>query len=200
MEDFFDDRPKLNLWDKISLWWRFDGRYYHKFLKQGVKNIIYWLPIIWKDRHWDHGYIFTILQHKLKAQSKEIGGKDRHTRAQYDSKKMNLCVNLIQKLQDDFYEMEYMDYAKNRHWFEPCNDGTGNSTWESENIWEEYDQYFRKYPNIHRRVLNGEGFAPIKGREDDKHFVAMSIAHMNQDRAHKLLFKILERDVQKWWD
>jgi hypothetical protein len=200
MEDFFDDRPKLNLWDKIYLWWKFDGRYYHKFVKQGVKNIIYWLPIIWKDRHWDHGYIFTILQHKLKAQSKEIGGKDRHTRAQYDSKKMNLCVNLIQKLQDDFYEMEYMDYAKNRHWFEPCNDGTGNSTWESENIWEEYDQYFRKYPNIHRRVLNGEGFSSIKGREDDKHFVAMSIAHMNQDRAHKLLFKILERDVQRWWD
>jgi hypothetical protein len=200
MEDFFDDRPKLNLWDKIYLWWKFDGRYYHKFVKQGVKNIIYWLPIIWKDRHWDHGYIFTILQHKLKAQSKEIGGKDRHTRAQYDSKKMNLCVNLIQKLQDDFYEMEYMNYAKDRHWFEPCNDGTGNSTWESENIWEEYDQYFRKYPNIHRRVLNGEGFSSIKGREDDKHFVAMSIAHMNQDRAHKLLFKILERDVQRWWD
>jgi len=200
MKDFFEDRPKLNLWDKISLWWRFDGRYYHKFLKQGVKNIMYWFPIIWKDRHWDHGYIFTILQHKLKAQSKEIGGKDRHTRAQYDSQKMNLCVNLIQKLQDDFYEMEYMDYAKNRHWFEPCNDGTGNSTWESENIWEEYDQYFRKYPNIHRRVLKGGGFAPIKGREDDKHFIAMSIAHMNHDRAHKLLFKILERDIQRWWD
>jgi hypothetical protein len=182
----------------IPLWWKFEGRYYHKFVKQGVKNIIYWLPIIWKDRHWDHGYIFTILQHKLKAQSKEIGGKDRHTRAQYDSKKMNLCVNLIQKLQDDFYEMEYMNYAKDRHWFEPCNDGTGNSTWESENIWEEYDQYFRKYPNIHRRVLNGEGFSSIKG--DDKHFVAMSIAHMNHDRAHKLLFKILERDIQRWWD
>lgn len=184
----------------ISLWWNHDGKYYHKYVKQGVKNIIYWFPIIWKDRHWDHGYIFTILQHKLKAQSKEIGGKDRHTRAQYDSKKMNLCVNLIQKLQDDFYEMEYMNYAKDRQWFEPCEDKPGYSTWESENIWEEYDQYFRKYPNIHRRVMNGEGFAPIEGREDDKHFVAMSIAHMNQDRAHKLLFKILERDIQGWWD
>jgi hypothetical protein len=28
----------------------------------------------------------------------------------------------------------------------------------------------------------------------------MSIAHMNQDRAHKLLFKILEKDIQGWWD
>ena len=200
MKDFFEDRPKLNLWDKVSLWWRHDGRYYHKFLKHGVKNIIYWFPIIWKDRNWDHGYIFDILQHKLKAQSKYIGSNDNHTRAQYDAQRMNLCVNLMQKLQDDFYEMEYMDYAKDRHWFEPCEDKEGYSTWESENIWEKYDDYFKKYPNMYRRVLNGEGFAPIKGREDDKRFIAMSIGNMNLDRAHKLLFKIMERDIRGWWD
>ena len=200
MEDFFEDRPKLNLWDKISLWWRHDGRYYHKYLREGIANIIYWFPIIWKDRNWDQGYIFDILQHKLKAQSKYIGSKDRHTRAQYDAQRMNLCVNLIQKLQDYFYEMEYMDYAKDRHWFEPCKDNSQYSTWESENIWEKYDDYFKKYPNIYRRVLNGEGFAPIKGREDDKHFIAMSIGQINQDRAHKLLFKIMERNIRGWWD
>jgi hypothetical protein len=200
MKDFFEDRPKLNLWDKISLWWRHDGRYYHKYLREGIANIIYWFPIIWKDRNWDQGYIFDILQHKLKAQSKYIGGEDRHTRAQYDAQRMNLCVNLIQKLHDDFYEMEYMDYAKDRHWFEPCKDNSQYSTWESENIWEKYDDYFKKYPNIYRRVLNGEGFAPIKGREDDKHFIAMSIGHINQDRAHKLLFKIMERNIRGWWD
>jgi hypothetical protein len=158
MEDFFEDRPKLNLWDKISLWWRFDGKYYHKFLREGISNIIYWFPIIWKDRNWDHGYIYTMLQHKLKAQAQYIGRRDWHTRAQQDARRMTICVNLIQKLQDDFYEMEYMDYAKDRHWFEPCNDGTDNSTWESENIWEKYDDYFKKYPLIYKRVMNGEGW------------------------------------------
>jgi len=200
MEDLFEDRPKLNLWDKISLWWRYDGRYYHKFLREGIKNIIYWFPIIWKDRHWDHDYIFRILQHKLKAQSKYIGSNDRHTRAQYDAQRMNLCVNLMQKLQDSFYDLEYMDYAKDRHWFEPCKDNSEHSTWESENIWEKYDDYFAKYPNIRRRVLNGEGYAPLRGREDDKHFIAMSIAHLNVERAHKLLFKVLERNITNWWD
>ena len=200
MKDFLEDRPKLNLWDKISLWWKFDGKYYHKFLNHGIKNIIYWFPIIWKDRNWDHDYIFQILKHKLKAQSKYIGSNDRHTRAQYDAQRMNLCVNLMQKLQDSYYDLEYMDYAKDRHWFEPCKDKEGYSTWESENIWEEYDQYFRKYPNIYRRVMNGEGFAPIKGREDDKPFIAMSIGHMNVERAHKLLFTVLQKNIRNWWD
>ena len=200
MKDFFEDRPKPNILRKISLWWKFDGRYYHKFLKHGIKNIIYWFPIIWKDRNWDHDYIFRILQHKLKAQSKYIGSNDRHTRAQYDAQRMNLCINLMQKLQDSYYDLEYMDYAKDRHWFEPCEGKEGYSTWESENIWEEYDQYFKKYPNIYRRVMNGAGWASIEGREDDKHFIAMSIGHMNVERAHKLLFKVLQTNIRNWWD
>ena len=202
MEDIFaklKDR-KITMWDKISMWWYHEGKYYHKFLRQGIKNIIYWFPIIWKDRNWDHDYIFQILKHKLKAQAKYIGDADGHTRAQYDAQRMRLCVNLIQKLQDSYYELEYMDYAEDRHWFEPCEDKEGYSTWESENIWEKYDDFFKKYPNMHRRVMNGEGYAPIKGREDDKHFIAMSIGNMNYSRAHKLLFKIMERDIRGWWD
>ena len=48
--------------------------------------------------------------------------------------------------------------------------------------------------------MNGEGFAPIKGREDDKHFIAMSIGHMNVERAHKLLFTVLQKNIRNWWD
>jgi len=200
MKDLFEDRPKLNLWDKISLWWNFEGRYYHKFLREGIKNIIYWFPIIWKDRNWDHSYIYIMLQHKLKAQAKYIGSRDRHTRAQQDAKRMTICVNLIQKLQDDFYGLEYTDYAEDLHWFEAINDGTGNSTWEYKNVWEKYDDYFAKYPLIYKKVMAGEGVFPLKGREDDKQVIAMNVAHMNEARAHKLLFKIIEENIQGWWD
>ena len=68
MEDFFEDmknRPRPNLLRRIWLWWEHDGKYYHKYFKTGVKNIIYWFPIIWKDRNWDSHYIFEIIKHKL---------------------------------------------------------------------------------------------------------------------------------------
>ena len=36
----------------------------------GIKNIVYWFPVIWKDRHWDEWYIIKILNHKLKITHK----------------------------------------------------------------------------------------------------------------------------------
>ena len=203
MEDFFEDlnnRPKPNIFKRISLWWDFEGQYYHKYLKFGVKNIIYWFPIIWKDRNWDSHYIFEIMKHKLSSQADYIGRMDRHTRAQQDARYMRLCVKLMQKIQEEDYTMEYMDYAKDRHFFTPCEDRPGSSLWNTENIWEKYDDYFKKYPLIHKRVMNGDGPFGLDGREDDKHVIAMNIGHVNHDRARKLLFKIIESKIEGWWD
>ena len=65
---------------------------------------------------------------------------------------------------------------------------------------ENFDDYFKKYPLIYKRVLAGEGpFQPLESG-DSKVRVAMNIAHINHDRARKLLFKIMEQDIEKWWD
>ena len=205
MEDFFEElknRPRPNPFRRISLWWKFDGRYIHKEIKRGIQNIIYWLPVIWKDRHWDDHYIFEILKHKLKAQANEIGTKDRHTRAQLDARRMRLCVKLIQLVQDETYATEYMDYHKDRIWFTPCEDRPGSSLYNSEEVWEKYDQFFAKYPLVYKRVLKGEGPFSLGGRDeaDKKRVIAQNIAHLNHDRAHKLLFKILEQNIRGWWD
>jgi hypothetical protein len=205
MEDFFEDlknQPRPNFFRRIWLWWEHDGKYYHKYFISGVKNIIYWFPIIWKDRNWDGHYIFDILQHKLKAQAKYIATNDRHTRAQLDAKRMRLCVKLIKKIQEDDYQIEYMDYHKDRVWFTPCEDREGSSLYNSEEIWEKYDEYFAKYPLIYKRVLKGEGPFTLDGRDESemKRIIAMNIAHINQDRVRKLLFKIMEENIEGWWD
>lgn len=205
MEDFFEDlknRPRPNFFRRIWLWWNHDGRYYHKYFKQGVKNIIYWFPVIWKDRDWDGHYIFEILQHKLVAQANYIGKRDFHTRAQLDAKRMRLCVKLIKKVQEEDYTMEYMDYAKDRVWFTPCEDRPGSSQYNSEEVWEKYDEYFKKYPLVYKKVMKGEGVFTLNGRDesDMKRVIAMNIAHLNHDRARKLLFKIMEENIEGWWD
>ena len=205
MEDFFEDlknRPKPNIFRRIYLWWEHDGKYYHKYFKQGVKNIIYWFPIIWKDRDWDGHYIFEILQHKLTAQAKYIGARDFHTRAQLDAKRMRICVNLIKKIQEEDYTMEYMDYHKDRVWFTDVEERPGNSLYNSEEIWEKYDEYFAKYPLVYKKVLKGEGVFTLDGRDesDIKRVIAMNIAYLNHDRARKLLFKIMEQNIEGWWD
>ena len=205
MEDFFEDlknRPRPNLFRRIYLWWAHDGKYYHKYFKQGVKNLWYWFPIIWKDRNWDGHYIFEILQHKLEGQANYIGRKDLHTRAQLDAKRMRLCISLIKKVQEEDYTMEYMDYHKDRVWFTDVEDRPGSSLYNSEEVWEKYDEYFAKYPLVYKRVMKGDGVFTLDGRNesDIKRVIAMNIAHLNHDRARKLLFKIMEENIEGWWD
>ena len=205
MEDFFEDlknRPRPNIFRRIWLWWKHDGKYLHKEIKWGIQNLIYWLPIIWKDRNWDGHYIFEVLKHKLKAQAKHIGDNDRHTRAQQDAKRMRLCVKLIQKVQDEDYAMEYMDYHKDRVWFTPCEDREGSSLYNSEEVWEKYDDYFKKYPLVYKQVVKGAGPFTLNGRDesDMKRIIAMNISHLNQQRAQDLLFKIINENINRWWD
>jgi hypothetical protein len=144
------------------------------------------------------------MTHKLKAQSKYIGERDIHTRAKRDSEIMMTCVRLMKLVQDDFYSSEYSDYHKTKHWFEDLEDKPGFSSWESRLLEENFDDYFKKYPLIYKRVLNGEGIfslgAPDNVSTDKKQRIAMNIGHINHDRARKLLFKIMEENIERWWD
>ena len=186
---------------KISLKWKFEHQYAWRDFKTGVKNLIYWLPIIWKDRNWDHRYIYTILQHKLKAQSEYIGRRDWYEGAKRDAEIMMTCVRLIDKVSEEFYSSEYSEYHKDKHWFTPA-EKEGYSTWNSRILEENFDNYFKKYPLIYKRVMKGEGSFTLDGTdsEDIKQRVAMNIGHINEQRAHNLLFKIMNENINKWWD
>tara|TARA_R110001599_G_scaffold22743_9_gene83861 strand:+ start:1194 stop:1802 length:609 start_codon:yes stop_codon:yes gene_type:complete len=177
-------------WEEVSRLPRIFG--------QSIKSVWYWLPIIWKDRHYDSHYIFEIMMYKIKAQSKYIGERDIHTRAKRDSEVMMTCVRLMKKVQDEFYRSEYSDYHKTKHWFEPT-EREGYSSWESKILEENFDGYFKKYPLIYKRVLNGEGIFKLDGT-DDKQRIAMNIGHINHERVRKLLFKLMEQNIERWWD
>ena len=195
------ERDKINIFEKIRLWWKFDGRYYHKDFIEGVKNLWKWFPTIWRDRDWDHGFIYEVIKVKLKHQADYIGSHDRHTRAKRDSELMLLCARLIQRCQDEHYDMEYMDYHESNYNWVDVDDKPDLKKLEIEQLSENFDEYFKKYPLQYKRVMSGEvsRFSrPIE--EKTKEVIAMEIAHENQDRCRKLLFKIMERRIEGWWD
>ena len=81
-EEERDSKPWIvRKWNHLKLSWHFDGRFMFRNFKQGIRNLWYWLPIIWKDRTWDSSFIFEILSHKFKAQSKHIGDRGIHVSA-----------------------------------------------------------------------------------------------------------------------
>lgn len=194
-------KDKIGIFEKISLWWKFNGRYMHKEFARGVKNLWRWFPTIWKDRDLDYNYIFEILRVKLENQAKYIGGRGIHLSANRDAEKMRLVAKLIKLQQDDFYGMEYMDYHNTKYDFVPTDESEKWFTMEHTLISENFDGYFKKYPRQYKKVLLGKINRFNKDiDETDKQRIAMEIAHENQDRCKKLIFKIMESEIERWWD
>ena len=187
--------------ERIGLWWRFDGRYMHKEFARGIKNLWRWFPTVWKDRDWDHSYVYEIIRVKLEHQAKSIGDRDRHTTAKRDSDRMSLVAKLIKLQQDDFYHMEYMDYHDTKYDFVPTDETKQWYTMEDTLISERFDEYFAKYPRQYQQILAQEMMSDTPMlHPDQKKYIAMAIAHTNMQRCRKLIFKIMESEIEKWWD
>jgi hypothetical protein len=102
-------------------------------------------------------------------------------------------------VQEEYYSSEYTDYHKTKSWFEP-DKKEGYSTWESRELEENFDDYFAKYPLIYKRALRGEGIYTSNDKKEVKQTLAMNMGYINQNRAHKLLFKTMEDNILGWWD
>lgn len=186
---------KLNMFRYINLWWKFDGRYLHKDFINGVKNLWKWLPVIWKDRDWDAHFIWQIMMFKIKNQAKYIGGRDFHTRAKRDAQIMMTCVRLMEKVSEESYRMEYMDYCEDDFDFVPT-DNPEYSELKITPISEKFDEYFAKRKSAYRFIMkNGGRFG-----NDDKKRTAMGMGHYQHEKARRILFTLLERNVECWWD
>ena len=169
-----------------------------QFFKR-IYNLYRWFPIIWKDQDWDDFYIFEILKFKLKNQAKYIGEKDRYLRAKRDAEIMMLCVSLIEKVQDEYYGMEYLNYCKSEMKFIPSKSHPDSYEIEFITLSEHYNDYFKKYPRIFNEVIKSKKYKlPLTKNVKEK--VAFNIARINEERTHKLLFKILEQNIRRWWD
>lgn len=165
---------------------------------EGVKNLIKWFPVIWRNRDWDHTFIYDILMFKLEQQAAYIGGKNRHMSAKRDAEIMLLCTKLIDLSSNEFYDMEYMNYNESDFNWLDVLDRPDLKELDIVETSETYSEYFAKYPNMYRRVMNMKD--PIFELDGSKKAIAMNIAHYNNERCHKLLFKLMERNIRRWWD
>lgn len=158
-----------------------------------VLNLIRWFPVIWKDHDWDSSYIYEILKFKLGNQARYIGAHNRHTRAKEDARNMMLCVRLIDKLQDEYYTMEYFDFYKVEYEFIPYNPKPGSYTMKEISIEDNLDEYFKKYYKAYSQIVD-------KGEHTERRRIAFEIGYNNHEKARKLLFKIIEENIERWWD
>ena len=184
--------PNNSSWSRDVLWRRLHWRI--RYFITGVKNIFRWAPTLYKDKDWDSWYIYNILQKKIEFQRQEIINANRHTDIDRDNRDMTIALNLLERVKDDYYGMEHVDYSKTEFDFIPVEGNSNLKEMKMTVLSENYDEFLKKYPSSVRKVLKE------KGNNLEKDVLCVYVARYNQERARKLLFKLLEQKIEKWWD
>jgi len=190
-----------NRWHwRIYRWIKWDAKHAHRDLAQGFRNLCKWFRLVWKDRDWDDHFIFEALKFKIENTAKYIRKNDRYIGCERDVQIMMTCVGLIEKIQDQFYDLEHTDYMEQEFSFEKIED-SDLSKLNIETISQNLSDYFSKHPNTYRRALKSS-MTREKWHysEVSDQTLAMWMSHYNHNRARKILFSLMERNIEKWWD
>lgn len=98
-------------------WWRirnwFDKYFDYHAIKYGIKNLIKWFPLIWKDRDFDYRYLYDILYFKLGEMQKffEFGNTYSVDAKQY-AEQIKECRRLLKRIMDESTQDENFDFEK----------------------------------------------------------------------------------------
>ena len=184
--------PEDTAWDRTTLFGRLHWRI-RSFLTS-CHNLIKWFPTIWNDRDWDGHYILKILQKKIEFQRKELVNANRHTRIESDNRDMTLALNLLERVREEYYQMECMDYWHSDIVFEEIPNDSSRKLVDIVTKSERYDEFLSKYPSSVRAVVKEHG------EQNDKQRLCLLVSYYNHEKANKLLFRILEERLTYWWD
>jgi hypothetical protein len=163
----------------------------------GIQNIFSWLPTIYKDRNWDNFYILEIMKKKLLRQRKYLIEHNRHMGIEQINRDMTIALNLIERLQEDYYGTEYQDYCDEEIKYTPVKDKPEVYELNIITKKQDFEPFIKKYKNACCKVVNGAYMGRLPYKKKD---IAFLTSQYNQERANKLLYKILTERQRGWWD
>jgi len=166
------DTKKHRFMQKI--WWhrRYSDWYYN--VKYGIRNLFKWFKVVWRDRDYDHSYILTALQFKIKNTRILTENNQRHVGYEEDVANMKRCEELLKNMLEDNYA-ERCGYDSNRTeigWI-PAED----------------------HPDCYEMINTDEN-----PQSDDELTDIFKKARELKKAEKAELFKILEDHVEGWWD
>jgi hypothetical protein len=111
-----------------------------------------------------------------------------------DNRYMTLTLNLLEKVRQDHYGLECMDYWDDNISFENILDKPDLKSIEIKTTGERFDEYLNKYPSSVRAITKEYGVI------EDKKTLCLKVSYYNHSKANKLLFRVLEEKLTQWWD
>ena len=149
-----------------------------------LKNVWIYRKILWRDRNWDWGYIYRLLELKLRLMSQEFRENGHHVGSELSAQRLLVAAELCRRI----YEDNYSDIPLKRHeakW--------GKLNWGSEPI---------EGSNCHRLLISRPNATSEKLHEQErKETLAIHQAADSQKQADlDYLCKLLSKYSFGWWD
>ena len=180
---------------KLYRWFRWDAKHAHRDIAQGFRNLWKWLPLIWKDRDWDDHFIFEVLKFKIKNTADYTEKKQRFVGWENEVRYMRICEKLMGRIQNEYYQTEYQDYYDFDMSTVPTEDGLYEVVFDVKR--DDTAEFVKKYPHALRRAKKDPRYENFF---KDKKTGGLAVGMIRHEKARKLLFKILEQRIERWWD
>ena len=161
-----------------------------------VKNVLRWLPTIWKDRDWDYTYYWEINKTKITQMRNYHAENLRFEGVERIVEQMDLALSLMDKLQNDYYREEF--YADEYYQTKMRVESDGSI--EFDDIKNELDRYIEKYPSAKRQVLNNPKYKKYMNGDESDFKTAMLMGIERHNKAKRILFKLLDYNIESFWD
>jgi hypothetical protein len=146
-----------------------------------IKNVIYWLPVIWNDQDWGHNFFMIILHHKLVSMRKFFATGNTQTETAPDKAVIiDEIIELIEKIQNhnyhnhDLFKERFPDYVERplSECFVPCVDHPGFMEYKS-GLTEEQSDFF------------------VECSQED---------YLEEQDDYAKIFDMLKDNIQSFWD
>lgn len=160
----------------------------HPFKKfyWNIKNLIIWFPIIWNNRYWDYYYLIRIMRFQMLKMADFFESDNTVSRdIENNAKRIRTVIKLMDKVYEEDYAFEYLDQIEDLY---------GKRKFESYPV--ENNPQLKKLSIEYTNDYSNEELKRI-----DKHEKELFLkSHEKQEKAHRILWKMIEQNIRKWWD
>ena len=155
-----------------------------KWFFRQLRRSLGYFKASWGGYDWDYNYSINIFKYSLTRLHKHMDSKDWFTESKQRARRLKTIIDLMEKVYDGRYALEYQDKMKALYggnvldfWFEDTGRGDGTSYLKFE---------YEKWDN--------------KEEVDTIYSKLMAESRSKQDKAHKLLWRLIEHNIQYFWD
>lgn len=170
-----------DIWRNINYWPR---RKYRQ-----IKNVIGWIPVVWNQFDFSYDYSIEVFRHQLLKQAKFMeSGKAYGVNSKIDAQKIRMVVRLMDKVYNEEYACEYQQKLKD----------TYGEDVDSIRFLDIPDR--PEYKSMKWNYEVDEGYAELRDEIESNKNKWFKESQAKQERAHKLLYTLLEFYIRRWWD